>query len=52
VLAVGHARRVEGFEGLGPVAALSFAPDAVSGERGGVFRLQPVILSGRWIETL
>jgi hypothetical protein len=53
VLAVGPVQRIQAFEGLGSVvASLSSAPEAVSGEQGGVFRLQPVILSGRWIETL
>jgi len=53
VIAVGPVQRLGGSEGLGPtVAELSFASEAVLGERGGLFHLQPVILSGRWIETL
>jgi len=41
VFAVGPVRRVEGFEG----------PE-LAGTSGDLFRLQPAILSGRWIETL
>jgi uncharacterized protein len=53
VLAAGPVRRIRGFDDLGPEAVLlSFAPEAVSGERGGLFRLEPAILSGRWIEGL
>jgi hypothetical protein len=52
VLAVGAVQRVDAFEDLGStVASLPSAPKAISSEQGGVFRLQPVILSGRWIET-
>jgi len=51
VLAVGPVRHVEGVEGLGPVSE-SFVTEADSSERGGVFRLLPAILSGRWIDTL
>lgn len=49
VLAIGPVRRVGAFEGVAPGAEFS---EAVSGERGGLFRLQPLILSGRWIESL
>jgi hypothetical protein len=53
VFAAGPVRRVEGFEGFGPAAAsLSSMRDTASVEGGDLLRLQPAILSGRWIETL
>lgn len=53
VLAIGPVVRVEGFEGLEAGRAfLSLAPEAHSGGSGGVFLLQPSILSGRWIDSL
>jgi len=53
VFAAGPTRRSDSFENLGPLAAsLSLGPDTPSGGLGALFSLQPVILSGRWIETL
>jgi 3-demethylubiquinone-9 3-methyltransferase len=53
VFAVGHARRVEGSDSPGLAGvSLSSGSDAVSVERGDLFRLQPEIFSGRWIESL
>ena len=49
--AAGPTERLEtiGSLGLGPS---SLESDPVTEEWGGVFRLQPVILSGRWIDYL
>ena len=47
--AVGPTERIEG---LGPEPSLSLGSGPIPPEQGGVFRLQPVILSGRWIELL
>jgi hypothetical protein len=55
VLAAGTVQRVDGFESLGTEAAsvaMSLTPDPASGELHSLFRLHPVILSGRWMETL
>ena len=53
VFAVGHARRVEGSDSPGLAGvSLSSGSDIVSVERGDLFRLQPEIFSGRWIESL
>jgi hypothetical protein len=54
VLAAGTVERVGNFESLGKEAAsaaMSLTPAAVSGERNRLFRLHPVILSGRWMEA-
>ena len=52
--ATGPTQRVESVGDLEMAATLpSLAPDpSVSEQRGGLFRLRPMILSGRWIEAL
>jgi len=50
--AVGPTERIEGPTNVGQGPPLAPGFDPIPPEQGGLFRLQPVILSGRWIETL
>jgi len=50
--AVGPTERIEGLANVGQGTSLSLGLGPVPQEQVGVFRLRPVILSGRWIESL